>query len=193
MDPIVWSILLLIAAIALFVLELFVPSGGVIGVMAALSAIGSIGVAFTAGVREGVIMMCVTTIIVPILFASAVRLWPKTPIGQMILCPPPEDPDDVLPETDEYHRDDLLGRIGRARTTMLPSGSVTIDERNYDAISAGMPIEPGQVVKVVDIRTNRIVVRPTGEELPTATAASPDVLDRPVDALGLDDLNEPLT
>jgi hypothetical protein len=42
---------------------------------------------------------------------------------------------------------------------MLPSGLIRIDGRSYDASSEGMPIEAGQRVKVVDVQTNRLVVR----------------------------------
>jgi hypothetical protein len=71
---------------------------------------------------------------------------------------------------------------------MLPSGAVRIANRNYDAISAGVPVDAGQKIKVVDVRTNRIVVRPVepGEFVPERSAPD-DVLSRPLDSLGLDD------
>lgn len=197
MDPLIWSILLLIVALALVVLELFVPSGGVISVLAAAAAIGSIIVAFTGGLQQGTIMLIVTVVLVPVVLASAVRWWPHTPIGRLVLVTPPDDPDDVLPDTDEYRGlRPLVGKLGTAKSKMLPSGAVAIDGRNYDAVTEGMPIDPGQAVRVIDVRTNRIVVRPTSEQPPQAEPVAPvsgdDPLSQPLDALGLDGLDEPL-
>jgi len=80
---------------------------------------------------------------------------------------------------------------------MLPSGSVTIDGKTHDAVTEGMPIEPGQSIRVVDVRTNRIVVRPTSEQPPEVrpanSLAADDPLSQPIDALGLEGLDEPLT
>ena len=49
MDALLWSILLLLLGLALIALEVFVPSGGVLGVLAALALIASIVVAFSGG------------------------------------------------------------------------------------------------------------------------------------------------
>jgi membrane protein implicated in regulation of membrane protease activity len=107
----------------------------------------------------------------------------------MVLVPRPESPDDVLPDSEEYRGlRALIGQFGVAKTTMLPSGLVRIENRTYDAISAGMPVDAGQRVKVVDVRTNRIVVRPLlADEPGPNTRAADDVMSRPIDSLGLDD------
>lgn len=198
MDPLLWSIFLLIAALALIVFELFVPSGGVLSFLAAAAAVASIAVAFAAGPRQGMTMLVVTTVLVPVVLGSAIRWWPHTPIGRLILIHRPESPDDVLPDTDEYRGlKPLIGKLGTARTKMLPSGSVTIDGRTLDAVTEGMPIEEGQTIKVVDVRTNRIVVRASSEQQPDVrpapSVAAEDPLSRPIDALGLEGLDEPLT
>ena len=78
---------------------------------------------------------------------------------------------------------------------MLPSGAIIIAGRTYDAVSEGMSIDQGKNVKVIDVRTNRIVVRPTDSQ-PSQHVAddgdSEDMLSRPIDSLGLDSLNDPL-
>jgi membrane-bound serine protease (ClpP class) len=197
MDPLLWSIFLLTLALALVVLELFVPSGGVLGFLAAAAAVASIVVAFTAGPRQGMIMLVVTTLLVPIVLVSAIRWWPHTPIGRLILIHRPENPDDVLPDTEEYRGlKPLVGKLGVAKSKMLPSGSVTIDGKTHDAVSEGMPIEPGQTIRVVSVRTNRLVVRPSSEPppeaQPAAALAADDPLSQPIEAMGLEGLDEPL-
>ena len=100
----------------------------------------------------------------------------------------------MLPDTEEYRGlGELIGRRGTAKTKMLPSGTVLIDGRSYDAFSEGMPIEPNQTIQVVDVRTNRIVVRPAeGEPPPVDIETSNDILSQPIDSLGLNDIDEPL-
>jgi hypothetical protein len=57
-----------------------------------------------------------------------------------------------------------------------------------------MAIDAGIPVKVIAVRTNRIVVRPT-DELATAPLAgdASDVLSQPIDSLGIEGFDEPLT
>lgn len=189
MEMLFWSMLLLLIGLTLIFLEIFVPSGGAVACLAALAIVGSIIVAFLGGVEYGIGVLAVTAILVPAAVAAALRWWPRTPIGRRMLIPPPKSPDDVLPESEAYRGlKALIGKQGVARSRMLPSGLVRIDDRVYDAVSEGMPIDQGQRVKVVDVRTCRIVVRPVSdEETAAASPASEDLLSRPIDSLGLDD------
>ncbi|MDA1054608.1 MAG: NfeD family protein [Planctomycetota bacterium] len=198
MEPLAWSICLLIAALALIALELFIPSGGLLSFLSAVAALASVVVAFTDGPRTGLLMLIVTLVVVPAILAAAVRWWPHTPIGQLILIARPEDPDDVLPDTEEYRGlKSLIGKVGKSKSKMMPSGAIVIDGRVYDAVSAGMAIDAGANVKVIAVRTNRIVVRPCDEAVtiavPPTTGDAADVLSQPIDSLGIEGFDEPLT
>ena len=162
-------------------------------VLAALCFIASIVVAFMHSTQLGVTMLGATTLAVPIVIALAVHWWPHTPIGKRILIPRPEHPDDVLPDTEEYRNlKALLGRRGRSTSVMLPGGTITIDRRTYDAISLGMPIDEDVPVEVVEVRMNRLVVRPSDtaeleNEVGSADKSSDDLLARPFESLGIED------
>jgi membrane-bound ClpP family serine protease len=191
MAPWVWSVVLLLVGIGVVAAEMFVPSGGVLGVLAGFCFVGGIVVAFTDSLQTGFIMLGITTLAVPVLVGLAIQWWPHTPIGRRILIPPPDNPDDVLPDTPEYRDLKLLvGRRGRSRGKMLPGGIVVIDHRSYEANSVGMAIEAGVPVEVVAVNMSRLVVRPCEElpvEPPPAAAADDEVLSRPFDALGIED------
>jgi membrane-bound serine protease (ClpP class) len=194
MEPYLWPLFLLLAGIAIIVIELFVPSGGVLGVLAGLCFLGSIALAFTHSVRAGLVMVTVTAIVVPVLLAAGVHIWPSTPIGRRILGKRPEHPDEVLPDSEAYRGlKELIGRKGTAGCKMLPGGTVVIDRRTYDAISLGMAIDERAPVEVVDVRMGRLVVRPSDRtelEAPAPNSGrekSEDVLSRPIDSLGIDD------
>lgn len=210
MDLTLWAIALLLLGLSMLILEVFVPSGGVLSFLAVAAMIASVALAFMDSFRTGTIMLLTVSLLVPVVIWGAVRLWPHTPIGQLILTKRPKHSDDVLPDTEAYRSlQSLIGKRGRAVSMMLPSGWVMIAGRKYDAVSNGIAIDPDQIVQVIDVRTNRIVVRPAEGELdPAETAAgtarmtdaaedepesADDVLSTPLETLGLDDLNDPLS
>jgi membrane-bound ClpP family serine protease len=160
MTPVTWAILLLLLGLAFLILEFFIPSGGALGVMCALSFLAAIIVGFMAGPWTGGAILLSVCVIVPSAVAAAVKWWPDTPIGKLVLIQRPRSADEVLPETVAYRGlKDLVGRRGRAKGLMVPSGLVLIDGKSYDAVSEGMPIEPNQPVIVVNISTQRLIVR----------------------------------
>jgi membrane-bound ClpP family serine protease len=161
MTPLSWSLLLLALGLIFLVLEFLIPSGGALAVMCALSFLAAIVVGFVAGPTPGTIVLLTVCIIVPTATAAAVRWWPDTPIGKLILVQRPRTSDEVLPQTVAYRGlKELIGHRGRAKSLMLPGGSVVIDGKTYDAVSEGMTIEPRQSIIVVSVSTQRLVVRP---------------------------------
>ena len=160
--------------IGLVCLEIFVPSAGLLGVLAAVAVVSSIVLAFMHSLAAGTLFLLVATIAVPIVVAIAIKSWPHTPIGKMLLIKRPEHEDEVLPDTEEYHRRDrLVGKRGVAKTELLPSGDVVIDGQVYDAMSNGVVISAGQAVRVIDVNTQRLVVRPLSDAEITAEKRLP--------------------
>jgi membrane-bound serine protease (ClpP class) len=192
LPEIVWAILLLIVGCVLVVLEVFIPSGGIISILAAVSFLGSIFIAFqpgpTTGTTTGLIFTATTVLAVPTLVALAFKYWPKTPMGRAFLGDLPTD-EEVLPEDP---RRALVGRVGIARTKMLPSGAVEIDGQMIDAVTQGQPIEPGTYVVVGEVRANRVVVRPAAKDQRPTHKHPDDLLSRPIEELGIDSLEDPL-
>ena len=199
MEPLLWSILLLVAALGLIALEIFIPSGGVLGILAALALIASLAVAFSGGATTGIAMLIVTIVVVPTVLAVAVRWWPDTPIGRLIVLQTPDSEDDVLPDTPEYRSlNALVGKRGVAKTKMLPSGVIVIDDETHDAVADGMAVERGQPVRVTAVRANRIVVVlddvvvVLDEDGQPTLDVTNDVLTQPAESLGIDSLDDPV-
>jgi membrane-bound ClpP family serine protease len=161
MDVATWAILLLVVGLIFLVLEFFVPSGGSLAVLCALSLLAAIIVGFAAGPWTGMAILLIIVLVVPTAAGAAVKWWPDTPIGKLILIQRPKTSDEVLPETVAYRGlKELVGRRGKAKGLMLPSGLVIIDGKTFDAVSEGKAIEPGQQVLVISVSTQRLVVRP---------------------------------
>lgn len=174
MSPLTWAFLLLIAAFALLVIEMFVPSHGIIGAIAALMVAAAVVAGFYQNALWGVVMLAISAITVPIAVWAVFLYWPQTPIGQRILIRLPESPEEFLPESYQDKKS-LIGKIGVAKTKMLLAGAITIEGKSYDAVSEDMPIEPESEVQVVAIKMNRIIVRALDPNRPRDASTPPVV------------------
>jgi membrane-bound ClpP family serine protease len=54
---------------------------------------------------------------------------------------------------------DLIGSLGVALTALRPSGTVVINDVEYDVVAAGFFIEKGEDVRVTMVEGNKIVVK----------------------------------
>ena len=179
------ALILLIAGFCILALELFVPSAGLLGVLAGCMIITSVVMAFLTSWYTGMVFLLVTLLLVPVMLILMIKIWPHTPIGKRLLADD-ETLTDVLPQGKHYDRGDLAGKTGIAKTMMLPSGQIVIDGQKYDAVSDGFAIEAGDRVKVVSIKENRIYVQPCdGDESLSETPAADDV-DPPIEKFDLD-------
>jgi membrane-bound serine protease (ClpP class) len=190
LDPIAWCIVFFALGCAFVVFEVFLPSGGILGFLAGVFIIGSIAMALYYGKTPttGATFLIVAILAVPTLIGLAFKYWPHTPMGRAFLGEVPDE-EEVTPQD---ARRELVGKVGIARSKMLPSGAIEVEGNMYDAVSRGVAIEPGQRVVVCEVKGNRMVVRPAAEhEQPTRSDPN-DVLSRPIDELGIESLDDPL-
>ena len=168
-----WPLVFLLVAVFLLVLEMFIPSGGLLSVLSGLAFLAAVITAFVyGGMGVGTAFLAGVGVLVPLLLFLAIRYWPKTPIGKKILIQPPTD-DEILPQN-IVDRQQWLGQQGIAVTPMLPSGAFRIGGQTLDAISDGVSIEKGAAVEVHAIRGNHLVVRPAVDSPSSSTGHSLD-------------------
>jgi len=158
MDPWIWTIVFLLAGLLFAVLELFLPSGGILAFFSFASFCASVIFSFHQGVGFGLVYTVILLVGIPILVWQLVNLWPYTPIGRRILLDPKNDPAlDYNPEKDSFQH--LVGKVGTALSQMVPSGIVLIDNQRYDALTEGEAIDPGTPIIVLKASRLDIVVR----------------------------------
>jgi membrane-bound serine protease (ClpP class) len=197
MEPLVWAALLLVLGMLLVMLEVFVPTAGVLGFLSVTSILTGIGLAFyNGGLTVGFGFLFGTAVVLPIVLGLAFRWFPETPIGKRLLPGLPTS-EEVLPDNEERRTlRGLLGKVGQAKSPMLPSGAIVVEGRIINAVSEGLPIEAGQNVRVIEVRGGRVVVRPLEEGESTKPTPPPsstdDILSRPIDTLGIDLPDDPL-
>ena len=189
LDPLSWAILLMIIGCGLIVLEVFLPSGGILGFLSVVAIVGSIFMAFRRDMTAGLSFIGITLVGVPTLIGLAFKYWPYTPMGKAFLG---ELPDEEEVRPNDWRRD-LVGKTGVAKSRMLPSGSVFVDGRMVDAVSKGAAIDEGEPIVVVEVSGNRVVVRKADEqEARQKPGYAENLLETPVEELGLDSLEDPL-
>lgn len=192
MDPILWAALLFLLGLVLVCAEVFIPSGGLLGFMSIASLVAGIFVAFYhRGAEVGLVFLILTALAVPAALSVAFRYWPQTPMGRRLLLQAPRA-DEVLPDSPQRQRlRQLVGKFGVAKSVMMPSGAVLVGGQQFDAVSEGQPIEAGQPIEVIEVHGNRVVVRPLDEN--DQGIASNDILAQPIESLGIEGLEDPLS
>jgi len=157
----VWPSLLLIAALLLVFLEVFVPSAGVIQLLA-LGLLGaSLWSAFAVSTMTGFVFLTISLALLPIVLLFAASLWPHTWVARYFMLMPPE--------TDERpgHSDDspfadlqlLVGQVGRALTDLRPCGTVEIHGNPVDAMTDEGYLPAGIPVRAIGIKQAQLLVR----------------------------------
>jgi len=190
MDYWIWAFLLLVLGMCLGIMEVFFTSAGLLAFLSAASIIGAVILGFQGqhGMIVGSVIVVLAVIGMPAVLVLAFKYWPKTAMGKRVLLSAPTS-EDVLPEDQgkEFIKS-LVGRAAKAKSKLLPSGVITVDGRNVEAVSEGMPIEVGQEVRIVQVRGKRVVVRPIELDAPMETDKNP--LRRPIDSIVEDPFGE---
>lgn len=165
-----WGLILMGASLIFLFLELFVPSGGLISILAAVCAIGSVVAFYKYDTTWGLIATGAYIILGPIIGVFGFRWWINSPLGRgMILGgdePGAAELDDDSPMSDAHARQErlaqlrqLIGAQGVAVTPLRPVGIVKINGQRIDALAETGVIDSGLPVVVTDVYDNQIKVR----------------------------------
>ncbi len=166
MSTLAWPILLLGFGLILLVSEVFIPSGGAIGLLAIGCLIVSLWQAFRQSFELGLQFLLADFLLLPLALMVAVYFWPRTPLAKRVFLKPPA-PEEIAVSHAPDRLDHLVGQFGRALTTLRPSGVVSLEGRRLDGLSEGTLIPEGALVQVVRVRSGTLVVR-LGEIADTA-------------------------
>lgn len=164
MNPSILAAILLIALGVLFVLaELTIGSDGSLTILAALCWLAAAwfgweGWACRLGWDWWAYLFGVV-VGIPLAVGGVLAVLPYSAAGRKLFTTP--DPDEVAPISEEVDlwRESLIGELVKSLTLMNPGGLILIDGERHHAESEGLPIDPGQLVEIIDVRSNRFIVR----------------------------------
>jgi membrane-bound serine protease (ClpP class) len=159
--------------VLLLLLEIFVPSFGLI-TLCALACFGlSVWRAYdTAGPTAAIVMGAVAPVLALVILYVGLKYIPRTSVGRGLVLQHPSDGGAEMPPstsetyrgtaqggTDEEEMRPLVGKEGIAQSDLRPAGVAVVDGRRVDVVTEGGMIDAGGRVKVVAVEGNRIVVR----------------------------------
>ncbi|MEM6749091.1 MAG: hypothetical protein AAGA57_00320 [Planctomycetota bacterium] len=144
-----WGLLLFGLALALVVVEVFVPTGGIIGAVAAVCSIGAVICLFGYSQTAGLIGLAAVLISGPVAMLWGLKVAPNTPFvkflslreGQIADAGPAEG------EADPDHPP--VGATGEALSDLHPVGVCRIDGKRVDSLAVAGAIDKGAAVEVV--------------------------------------------
>lgn len=160
MSAVTIIILLFAAGVLVLVAELFLPSHGVLSVLAVGLLVAGIVQTFRyGGQRAGGIATLACLIGLPIFAAAAIRIWPKTWIGRRIAPRNPvvTDRDTSVP-VEEISR--YIGQYGLSTTQLRPVGFCEFNGRRVPCIAEFGLIEPGTIVEGIRLTGGNLAVEP---------------------------------
>ncbi len=177
---VIMAFLMLGLALALFVAEIFIPSGGTITVAALICLAISIWSAVKAWWQTGQMVwwwsyVFTTVLLLPAVIIGAFAILPKTRFGRNLLVEP-QNPEELKPYVEEEERlKRLVGKVGRTASLLNPGGIVLVDGDRFHCQSEGILLDPGTPVRVIGVKRNVLVVRQVSEdELQEGGGSRPD-------------------
>ena len=159
-NMLILGFLLIGAGFLLLGADLFLMSGVLAVVSLGAVIIGVILTFVGGGISTGVVTAVAVFIALPLAGRLLVYVWRRTPMGRdFFLTGQPEDATlAALPVNQDLEH--LKGRIGRTLSALRPAGMVDFDGRRVDTITEGMMVDAGQMVRCIDVRAGKVVVRP---------------------------------
>lgn len=151
------EIVLFLGGIALIVVELFVPGGGLFGIAGLLAILGSIFLVLGGNV-QALSSLSISLIVSIILFLFIAKRLPNSKLWSRLVLKEAETTQDGYVSANDYRI--YLHKNGVAESLLRPAGTVIIDGVKLDVVSEGIYIQPGTKVTVIAVHGSRIVVRP---------------------------------
>ncbi len=152
---IIWAILCLSVATVLFLVELFVPSGGLLGVLSTAALIGGVVLLFMYDTTVGLWGAAAVLALMPVMLVMAIKIWPHTPIARMLTLrsgrasdglETGDEPSQAGPTPTSATA--IVGATGKAITALRPIGTCLINGKRVDCWADGAMIAPGTPVRV---------------------------------------------
>jgi membrane-bound ClpP family serine protease len=160
MDPLLLAYILIAVGAVLVIAELFIPSGFILVVIGACCALVGVGLMFVHGSMENALMALLSLCVGgPLLGGLVFYLWPHSPMGRRLIRAA-EDDVTVANMAGNAELEGLRGKTGRTVSPLRPSGVAVFDGRRIDVITEGLMVDAGQWVKCVEVRANKVLVRP---------------------------------
>ena len=156
-------LMIILIAIGLFLvfMEIMLPSGGIIGLIASCAIVSGIVIAFKESNQAGFMVLIFLIFALPGVIAFSFKWLPKSPFGKLLILGTDKETESELGTTDNISSetyDHLIGATGLAQTDLRPSGFALINDNRYTVTSRCQLIDVDSPLTVVAVEGNNIIV-----------------------------------
>ena len=156
----IWGLILLALAFAVVVIDLFLPTAGILAAVSLVLAIAGVICLFRYDVKWGFTGAALVVIGGPSLFFFGFKLMPHTPLGRKLILGADKMDGDQPPPDLASPLTALIGREGVVLTDLRPVGTIRIDGDKHEATSETMLVRAGTLVRVTGTDGLSLKVRP---------------------------------
>ena len=162
-DLLLWGLLLLGGGVVLLVAEMFLPTSGILAIVAGVCMVAGVIVLFKHDTAWGITSLLLVLVLGPMAATFLIKVWPHTPIGRAVLGTPTEEEVQKQHLAVEREREEWLALVGKEAivlTDLRPVGIVEIEGKRYDALCETTLVRAGQKVRVTGTESRQVKVRP---------------------------------
>src|SRR3981081_1188554 len=127
MDHSFLAYVLVILGLVLMAAEVFLPTGGILFVLAIGALIAGIAMSFYSDKTQGMITLVAVFILIPVLGPILLHIMPRTSMGQRFFLKAIEDDASVAAMPVNLELEQLRGRYGKTVSALRPSGITQFD------------------------------------------------------------------
>jgi membrane-bound serine protease (ClpP class) len=154
MKAYIFPVLLQLIGILVIIAEIFIPSLGILTVIALAVLSYSLYIVFTSiSTTAGVVFTGLDIILVPLIVFLGIKILAKSPLA---LQKELSKADGVVSQKEKLEA--YLDMKGEAVTDLRPAGMAQINSQRVDVVTDGEYIDAGTPVVVTGVAGNRIVV-----------------------------------
>lgn len=154
MNNLALPIFLQLMGILVIIVEVIVPTGGILAIFSTGLIGGSLYLVFTkASSTAGYLFVVADVIVIPLSVFIGFKLLAKSPAALKRSLSKEDGVQSQSPELEMY-----MGLEGIAATDLRPSGVAVIDGKRLDVVSRGEYLERSSNVVVIAVTGNQIIV-----------------------------------
>ncbi|MEX2213294.1 MAG: NfeD family protein [Phycisphaeraceae bacterium] len=161
-----FAIVFLAIALVLFVVEWFIPSGGILAMCSLASLATGVVFLYKVDTTVGLIGAIVSLAALPFLIGMGLKILPSTPFFRMMLLKSVDRPGlgehGIAGAAGKERMKSLVGEEGEAITDLRPVGTCKIKGQRMDCMASSGAIRAGAKVRVIAADGMQIKVKEEG-------------------------------
>jgi len=154
----IFAVFLFLACAVLLVIEIFVPSFGLLTLSALVCLVGGVGIFFKQGAVIGWVGVGIAVVLIPIVWVIVYRRFPNTSFGRAVtLKGPKREKGDAIADTPQLS--ELVDKAGVVISPLRPVGICDFSGQRVECVAESGYVDRGKNVKVIHVEGTQVTVR----------------------------------